>query len=96
MRYLWEKPSARTLRSAGLCHPLPRWNMMIGTGVYLDDIQATLARLDARSTNVTTTMLWIAAIAVLGIVLIGGCGLAGSTSATRGRCQAAQPSRARW
>lgn len=77
VRYLWEKPSARTLKpKLAYAISLPRWNMMIGTGVYLDDIQATLARLDAQvDENVTTTMLWIAAIAVLGIVLIGGCGL---------------------
>ncbi len=77
VRYLWEKPSARTLKpKLAYAISLPRWNMMIGTGVYLDDIQATLAGLDRQvDENVTTTMLWIAAIAVLGIVLIGGCGL---------------------
>ena len=94
VRYLWEKPSARTLKpKLAYAISLPRWNMMIGTGVYLDDIQATLARLDAQvDENVTTTMLWIAAIAVLGIVLIGGCGLVLNLGDhARGRCQTAQP-----
>ncbi len=77
VRYLWEKPSSRTLTpKLAYAVSLPRWNMVIGTGVYLDDIQATLTRLDAQvDDNVTTTMWWIAAIALLGVALIAGSGM---------------------
>ncbi len=85
VRYLWEKPSTRTLTpKLAYAISLPRWNMVIGTGVYLDDIQATLARLDAQvDENIATTMWWIAGIAVLGVVLIAGSGLALNLSDAR-------------
>ncbi|WP_341891572.1 cache domain-containing protein [Variovorax sp. YR752] len=77
VRYLWDKPSTRTTTpKLAYAVSLPRWNMVIGTGVYLDDIQATLDRLDAQvDENVSTTMWWLAAIALLGVVLIGGSGM---------------------
>lgn len=77
VRYLWDKPSTRTVTpKLGYSVSLPRWNLVIGTGVYLDDIQATLARLDAQvDENVSITMWWLAAIAVLGVVLIGVSGM---------------------
>lgn len=85
VQYLWEKPSTLTpTRKLAYAVSLPDWNWVIGTGLYLDDIQATLARLDRQvDENVATTMLWIAGIAVLGIVLIGGCGMALNLSEAR-------------
>lgn len=85
VRYLWEKPSTRTLTpKLAYAISMPRWNMVIGTGVYLDDIQVTLARLDAQvDENIAKTMGWIAGIAVLGVVLIAGSGLALNLSDAR-------------
>jgi len=85
VRYLWEKPSTRSLTpKLAYAISMPRWNMVIGTGVYLDDIQATLARLDAQvDENIAETMWWIAGIAVLGVVLIAGSGLALNLSDAR-------------
>lgn len=85
VRYLWEKPSTRTLTpKLAYAISLPRWNMVVGTGVYLDDIQVTLARLDAQvDENIAQTMGWIAGIAVLGVVLIAGSGLALNLSDAR-------------
>lgn len=85
VRYLWEKPSTRTLTpKLAYAISMPRWNMVIGTGVYLDDIQATLARLDAQvDENIAKTMWWIAGIAVFGVVLIAGSGLALNLSDAR-------------
>ena len=55
---------------------LPRWNWMVGTGLYLDDIQATMQTLDRQvSSNVTTTMLWIAGIAALCLGVVSATGL---------------------
>lgn len=85
VRYLWEKPSTRALTpKLAYAISMPRWNMVIGTGVYLDDIQVTLARLDAQvDENIAKTMGWIAGIAVLGVVLIAGSGLALNLSDAR-------------
>jgi two-component system NarL family sensor kinase len=63
---------------------LPRWNWMLGTGVYLDDVQATMVQLDRRvNANIAATMWWIAGVAALGVVLIGAGGLALNLSESR-------------
>lgn len=78
VRYTWEKPSTKdSAPKLGYAVALPRWNWMLGTGLYLDDIQRTLDQVDQQvSDNVATSMLWIAGMAVLGVGIIGGCGLA--------------------
>ena len=77
VRYLWQKPSTHELApKIGYAITLPRWNWMLGTGLYLDDIQATLSQLDQQvSGNVTSTLWWIAAAAAFGVALIGVSGL---------------------
>ena len=77
VRYLWDKPSARTLKpKLAYAVSLPRWNMVIGTGLYLDDIQVVLAQIDRQvNENVRGTMMWIAAIALLGVAAIGASGM---------------------
>src|SRR3990170_8516873 len=74
LRYMWQKPSNLELTpKLSYVVTLPRWNWMIGTGVYLDDVQATMDQLDRQvNANIAATMGWIAGIAVLGIALIGG------------------------
>jgi two-component system NarL family sensor kinase len=55
---------------------LPRWRWMMGTGLYLDDIGATLGQLERQGqANIWATMAWIAGIALLGVGLVGGCAL---------------------
>lgn len=85
VRYLWDKPSARTLKpKLAYAISLPRWNMVIGTGLYLDDIQTVLAQLDRQvNDNVHGTMAWIAGIALLGVAIIGFSGLALNVSDAR-------------
>jgi two-component system, NarL family, sensor kinase len=75
--YLWRKPSTtQTTAKLGYVVKLTRWDWMIGTGLYLDDIQATLAQLDREANgNIATTLFWIVGIAASGVVLIGGLGL---------------------
>jgi two-component system, NarL family, sensor kinase len=84
-RYLWNKPSVRQeTPKLSYVVGLQRWQWMMGTGVYLDDIQATLDQLDKQvSNNIWTTMLWIAAIALLGLSLVAGSALALNLSAYR-------------
>lgn len=77
--YVWPKPSANSndpkpKRSYAI--ELPAWGWMLGTGVYLDDIDTALAEVDRKaSNNITSTMLWILAITVLSLILIISMGL---------------------
>jgi len=85
VRYHWYKPSAgQQAPKLGYSVGLPRWNWMLGTGIYLDDVQATMAQIDRQVTaNVTATMWWITGIAVLSIALIGACGVVLNVSESR-------------
>lgn len=84
-QYVWQKPSTQQITpKLGYVVALPRWNWMLGTGLYLDDIHATLAQLDQQvSDNVRATMWWIAGIALAGIAMLGACGLALNLSESR-------------
>lgn len=75
--YLWRKPSTgQVAPKLGYVIALERWRWMLGTGLYLDDIQAVMAQLDREaSANIATTLAGIAAMAVLGVALISAAGL---------------------
>jgi two-component system NarL family sensor kinase len=85
VRYVWNKPSTgHPAPKLGYAVSLPRWNWMLGTGIYLDDVQATMAQIDRQvDANVTTTMWWIAGIALASVVFIGACGLVLNVSESR-------------
>ncbi len=70
--YLWRKPSSSLLApKLGYVVAVPEWDWMLGTGLYLDGIEATMAELErgARQ-NITATMLWVGAVAIFGVALI--------------------------
>jgi two-component system NarL family sensor kinase len=77
-RYVWNKPTVKQVApKLGYVVGLQRWGWMVGTGIYLDDVQATLDQLDQQgSANIAKTMGWIAAIALLSLILVGGSALA--------------------
>ncbi|WP_233834433.1 cache domain-containing protein [Paraburkholderia sp. ZP32-5] len=77
VRYLWHRPSTGKVASKlGYVVPLERWGWMIGTGIYLDDVDAALAHIDAEAAaNIDRTMQWIDAIAVAGLAVIALCAL---------------------
>lgn len=77
-RYVWNKPSVKQVApKLGYVVGLQRWGWMLGTGIYLDDVQATLDQLDQQgSANIAKTMGWIASIALLALALVGGSALA--------------------
>jgi len=77
VRYLWHRPSTGKVASKlGYVVPLERWGWMIGTGIYLDDIDTTLAHIDERAaTNIDSTMMWIDTIALAGLAAIALCAL---------------------
>lgn len=76
--YQWRQPSSgRIAPKLGYVIAFERWGWMLGTGLYLDGIQATLGELEGEAgRNIATTLLWIGGIAVFGIALISACGLA--------------------
>ncbi|CAN5179181.1 cache domain-containing protein [soil metagenome] len=84
-RYLWEKPSLRReVPKLGYVVMLPRWGWMLGTGIYLDDVDAALSKIDTQSSaNILNTMLWIAGIAAAGVLCIALTGLALNISESR-------------
>ncbi|RZT38418.1 cache domain-containing protein [Cupriavidus agavae] len=78
VRYMWQKPSSQQLApKLGYVVAVPGWNWMLGTGIYLDDVEQTLRRLDARAeTDIRETMAWIGVIAAISILLVAASGLA--------------------
>ncbi len=72
VRYQWHRPSTgRLAPKLGYVVPLPRWGWMVGTGIYLDDVDSTLARIDERATaNIERTLLWLGVIALSGVAVI--------------------------
>lgn len=78
VRYLWEKPSShKMVPKLGYVVVLNKWGWMLGTGIYLDDVETVLDRLDTQSsTNIFGTMLLITAIAVAGAIVIALSGMA--------------------
>lgn len=78
LRYVWNKPSVRQVApKLGYVVGLQRWGWMVGTGIYLDDVQATLDALDRQgSANIDATMGWIIVIALSALTLVGGSALA--------------------
>ena len=77
-RYLWPKPSTGNVtRKIGYAVALPRWGWMLGTGIYLDDVDSAALRL--RSTlfdSVRQTLIGLSAVAVVAALAIFSAGLA--------------------
>ncbi|GGY56956.1 cache domain-containing protein [Pseudoduganella albidiflava] len=84
-RYQWVKPSTRQeVAKLGYVIPMQRWGWMMGTGIYLDDVERALAKIDTQQRgNIQNTMLWIAAIAILSALAVGFSGLALNISESR-------------
>lgn len=78
VRYYWEKPSSNQVAfKLGYVEPVLPWGWMLGTGLYLDDIEQSLKNVDAQAqANIGETQVRMYAIAVISIVLIGLAGLA--------------------
>jgi two-component system NarL family sensor kinase len=78
-RYYWVKPStSRAAPKLGYVVPVANWGWVLGTGIYLDDVEAALAQVaDQQSRNIQDTLLWIAGLAILAAtgVAVGGLAL---------------------
>jgi two-component system NarL family sensor kinase len=84
-RYYWVKPSShKPERKLGYVIQLENWGWMMGTGIYLDDVDRALALIDIQQQgNIQNTMLWIAIIATAAAVVVGTSGLALNISESR-------------
>ena len=78
VRYSWEKPSSQQVASKlGYVEPVQAWGWMLGTGLYLDDIEQALQKVDLQAqANIRETEVRMYAIAVVSIILMGMAGLA--------------------
>ena len=85
VRYVWQRPSTGHLApKLGYVVALERWGWMLGTGIYLDDVDTALQRIDARaSANIDRTMAWLTAIALTGAAAIAVCALVLNVSESR-------------
>lgn len=75
-RYLWRKPSRQEqIDKLSYVVLLPKWNWMLGTGLYLDDISREVTKIRAQVTrnirNTFFTVLVIMSVAVVLVVLVG-------------------------
>lgn len=77
-KYWWQKPSLQTeVPKLGYVVKLDKWGWMLGTGIYLDDVEAALGKIDEQnSRNIQGTMILIAAIAAASVAIIAGIGFA--------------------
>lgn len=84
-RYMWVKPSThKPVAKLGYVIAMPKWGWMMGTGIYLDDVDQALAKIDIQqSGNIHSTMLWIAGIAIAAAVAVASSGLALNISELR-------------
>jgi two-component system NarL family sensor kinase len=76
--YQWPKPSnGRIERKLGYSIELPRWGWMLGTGIYVDDVDAAAARLRGSLLNSVRQTLWgLAAVAVVAALAVFAGGMA--------------------
>ncbi|GAA0786187.1 cache domain-containing protein [Marinobacterium sediminicola] len=75
-RYIWRKPSRQEqIDKLSYVVLLPKWNWMLGTGLYLDDISREVAKIRAQVNrnirNTFFTVLVITSVAVVLVVLVG-------------------------
>jgi two-component system NarL family sensor kinase len=85
VRYNWVKPTTgKPVPKLGYVVPIAHWGWIVGSGLYLDDVQAALDKVDARqSRNIETTLWWIAGVAILSALAVGAAGLALNASESR-------------
>jgi len=85
IRYMWVKPSTQKLMpKLGYVVMLEQWGWMLGTGIYLDDVDDALNKIDIQvAKNIQSTMSWIAGIAIISALLIALSGLALNISESR-------------
>ena len=72
VEYTWNKPSAQLQTpKLGYVTGLDRWQWMIGTGIYIDEVERLVRDLDRQlDSSLATTQLWVAGAAALSLALV--------------------------
>jgi two-component system, NarL family, sensor kinase len=75
--YAWEKPSTgQVTDKLAYVVMLDRWGWMLGTGIYLEDVdRATHQAREEVAHGIHTTMLAIGVVALIAVLLVFACGL---------------------
>jgi two-component system NarL family sensor kinase len=76
-RYMWEKPSNQQLaEKLGYAVSVPRYGWMMGTGLYLDDVERTTRKIrEDVAANIHTTMEKLAMIAAVSVLVMFAGGI---------------------
>ncbi|NWD07113.1 cache domain-containing protein [Pseudomonas gingeri] len=76
-RYAWNKPSSgQVTDKLAYVVMLDRWGWMLGTGIYLEDVErATQQARDEVAQGIRTTMLAIAAVALVAVLIVFAGGM---------------------
>lgn len=76
--YAWQKPSTGEVTDKlAYVVMLERWGWMLGTGIYLEDVDQAIAQVHNEATNgIHATMLAIAGLALVAVLLVFAGGLA--------------------
>lgn len=84
-RYAWQKPSTgQFAEKLAYVVMLERWGWMLGTGIYLEDVdQAILQVRKEVASGIYTTMLAIAGVALVAVLLVFASGLTLNVSERR-------------
>jgi len=71
-RYLWDKPSGgKSVEKLSYSIGLEKWQWMIGTGIYIDDIEKGVTAMKEKAkTSTTNTLLLTSMIAIAATLLI--------------------------
>ncbi|NVK73056.1 MAG: cache domain-containing protein [Oceanospirillaceae bacterium] len=77
-RYIWEKPPLmKQENKMGYVVAIDRWNWMMGTGLYLDDVYAELAKTKATmNDNIQRSFFTVIEVVVVTVVFVILLGLA--------------------
>ncbi|HEX5392190.1 MAG TPA: cache domain-containing protein [Rhodocyclaceae bacterium] len=75
--YMWEKPSNQQLaEKLGYAVSIPRYGWMMGTGLYLDDVERTTHKMrEDVAANIHTTMQKLAIIAAISVLVMFAGGI---------------------
>lgn len=71
-RYFWKKPSTqKETEKLGYVVLLERWGWMVGTGIYLDDVEHTTQAVRGHVTGTLEKLMAIALVALLLVFVVG-------------------------